>query len=218
MSLEQTLRRELNEHRAYNGRWLLTMRLGAVGLIFGVALYQGVYLAQEDWRVYVPIFAVYFTVAAIFGLVALWSGRVQRWAGISLPILDVPAVFALQMAAMYVSPSPGGIAGFTLAVYCAILSLAAFSLNGWLTFATAVVSTFFSQELLAAAEISAGGRISAFIVLWLAFAACALLVRRSRFLIESVARQTTQRERLGRYFSPAVAERLQTQVAGQASV
>jgi adenylate cyclase len=54
-----------------------------------------------------------------------------------------------------------------------------------------------------------GGQVAAAITLGLAAAAVFYLVTRTRTLVMTVAEEELKRERLGRYFSPSVAERVQ---------
>ena len=66
------------------------------------------------------------------------------------------------------------------------------------------------------AGIRPGAWVASIVVLGCAAAVAAHLVARVRALVGNVAEEQRKRERLGRYFSPSVAERLQTQRDGEA--
>ncbi len=66
-----------------------------------------------------------------------------------------------------------------------------------------------------AAEIRIGGQVAGVIVLGLAAAAAIYFIRRTRYLVGSVASEEIKRARLGRYFSPNVAAKLAEQADGK---
>lgn len=209
MALDKPLQDQLRSHRVYNGRWLMIFRMVAVGVMLTVSIVLDVVLKLEDWQRYGPILSVYFVVAAAGLLATILFKPLQPWVGLSLPLVDVPIIYWMQHRSMPLSPSPGGVAGFALALFATMVVLAAFSLDRKVTIATALAGVGFSQLLLRQAGLDLGGHIAAVVVLALACSACVVLVQRTRHLIASVAVETLKRERMGRYFSPTVAERLQ---------
>lgn len=209
MSIDATIRQQLQSHRASNGRKLMSLRVVAVGLMFVVSLLEEALQDSADWKIYDDVLGVYLLAAFAAAVAIRVFPRIQPWLGLTLPLMDVPVIFWVQHLSIPLSPSPGGVAGFALALFATMVVVSALSLNKWITLATAVVGATFTQVLFVAAGMEIGGRLAGVIVLGLACAACMLFVQQSRQLISSVAQEGLKRERMGRYFSPAVAARLQ---------
>ena len=57
------------------------------------------------------------------------SARAARWAGLGVAFIDVPMVFLAQWASLPVSPSPGGVAGFSLGIFVLLVLLGGLSLD-----------------------------------------------------------------------------------------
>jgi adenylate cyclase len=142
------------------------------------------------------------------------SAAAGRWAFLGVALVDVPLVFAAQWVSVPVSLSPGGVAGFTLGIFVLLVLLGALSLDRRQMLAVAALSAVLEVLLQARAGIRAGAWAASIVVLGCAAAAAAHLIGRVRALVDSVAGEQRKRERLGRYFSPSVAERLQNQPAG----
>jgi adenylate cyclase len=145
----------------------------------------------------------------VVALATFFSPGMAPYSSAMLPLVDVPVVYLLQSFALPVSPSPGGVAGFTVGVFVVLTSLAALSLHRWLTVVTAAVGMVLEWALQAEAHIGIGARVAATVVLALGAAAADYLTARLRNLITQVAYEELKRARLGRYFSPSVADRLQ---------
>jgi adenylate cyclase len=117
-------------------------------------------------------------------------------------------VWLLQSVALPLSPSPGGMAGFALGIFVALVILAALSLRTLQVVLTAVLATGFEIALQHQAGIAPGAWVASAIVLGLSAGAASHLVRRVRELVRNVNEEIARRERLGRYFSPVVAATL----------
>ena len=133
-----------------------------------------------------------------------------------MALLDVPLVFVAQWLSVPVSPSPGGVAGFALGIFVLLVLLSTLSLSRRQTTLVAAVSALAEVLLQREAGIRPGAWAASIVVLGCAAAVAAHLVARVRALVGDVAEEQRKRERLGRYFSPSVAERLQTQRDGEA--
>jgi adenylate cyclase len=171
--------------------------------------------AQSDWRVMVPIFATYAAGALVLAALVRFSDRAAVWAGFGVAVLDVPMVFAAQWLSIPVSPSPGGVAGFALGIFVLLVLLSVLSLSRRQTTVVAAVSALGEVLLQREAGIRPGAWVASIVVLGCAAAVAAHLVARVRMLVGHVAEEQRKRERLGRYFSPSVAARLQTQQEGE---
>jgi len=144
--------------------------------------------------------------------VRLWQ-RAAHFGGLAVACLDVPMVFLSQLSSLAVSPSPGGVAGFTLGIFVLLVLLGALSLSVRQMLAAAGAAAICEVLLQRAAGIRVGAWIAGVVVLGCAAAAATHLIRRVRALAGGVATEQRKRERLGRYFSPSVAEQLQGDAA-----
>jgi len=201
--------RALDEERVLNGRRMAWVRFGAVSSIFAISVYLGRMRGLADWDVYIPPFFVYWLLTTVTLLGARLSAHFARWTGFTVALFDVPAIYWLQHLALPISPSPGGVAGFTLGIYGAMVILCALSLRRVVTIAVTVTAAICEIQLQREAGIAVGAQVAGVVVLALCAAGSGLLLQRIRALITAVTREELKRARLGRYFAPAVAERLQ---------
>src|SRR5678810_178936 len=109
--------------RAQEAQRLRTARALALVRLVGVAAALALGLArtyaahEQDWRVLLPILGAYTAGALVlFGAVRV-STWAARWAGLGVAFIDVPMVFLAQWVSLPVSPSPGGVAGFSLGIF-----------------------------------------------------------------------------------------------------
>ncbi|WP_338261308.1 adenylate/guanylate cyclase domain-containing protein [Corallococcus caeni] len=208
-TLQESVRRALDVERQSNGRHLAWVRLGAVGVLFTMAVYLGRVRGLHDWDVYLAPFALYLVCTTAVAVAVTASTRIARWASLSVAFVDVPAVYWLQHLALPVSPSPGGVAGFTLGIFAALVLLSALSLRRPVTQLVTLVAILAEVELQRQASIGGGAQVAGAVMLAMTAAGAARLLQRIRLLSAAVTQEELQRARLGRYFSPAVAERLQ---------
>ena len=195
---------------------LARVRLAGVATVLALVLAVAYGGAQADWRVMVPVFAAYAVGAALLSIAVRRSDRAAIGAGFAVALLDVPLVFVAQWLSVPVSPSPGGVAGFALGIFVLLVLLSTLSLSRRQTTLVAAVSALAEVLLQREAGIRPGAWAATIVVLGCAAAVAAHLVARVRALVENVAEEQRKRERLGRYFSPSVAERLQSQRDGEA--
>jgi signal transduction histidine kinase len=155
------------------------VRLAGVLAFFALSLMWGG-LALE-------LFGLY----SLLTLVVFWAARriprVAPWAALSIALVDVPMVFLLQWAELGSSPSPAGVAGFTVGVYALFVLLAALSLDGRLIWTTAVTAVGFEVGLQHLAGVGAAGMASTVVLLSLVAAVCSYARHRLVELIQRVA-------------------------------
>jgi adenylate cyclase len=209
---EALITRALDAQRARTGRVLCRVRLGGVGAALVLTLVMGHVAQQSDWRVLTPILSVWAVGAALLAALAARSERGARGAGIGVALLDVPLVFIVQARSLPVSPSPGGVAGFALGLFVLLVLLGTLSLSKRQTALIAAGAAAGEVALQRAAGVGLGAQVASLVVLACAAAAAAYLVGRVSALVHRVASEERKRERLGRYFSPAVAERVQSRL------
>ncbi|GHG73560.1 adenylate/guanylate cyclase domain-containing protein [Comamonas sp. JC664] len=203
----------LEVERYHHARQMARLRLVAVTLLLGVALHQSTLGAKADWAVYLLPLGGYW-LCTVLGLAALarWRHGVW-WAGLTLAFVDAPAIYWMQHLAIPVSPSPGGVAGFSLGIYTVLVLLAALSLHRSVTGTVMTVAAIAEVRLQHEAGIGAGAQIAAVVLLGITGAGAHYLLGRIRALSAAVSREELKRARLGRYFSPSVADRLQRQAS-----
>jgi adenylate cyclase len=203
---QEALDRTLAAHRAAMAHKLGQVRIA--GVVATLALSLSVWLGTDraDWRSNVIVFGAYLPVAiGVYAAGRRWP-RFAQAAGSTVAFGDVPVVWVLQALAMPFSASPGGMAGFALGIFVFLVLLAALSLSTRQVLLVAGLSTVFEIALQYQAHISRGAWAASAIVLGLASMASAQLVKRVRVLVARVNDEMARRERLGRYFSPAVAD------------
>jgi adenylate cyclase len=210
------LGRALEAQRARTGRMLTRVRLVGVAAILALVVGIAYGAGQADWRVMVPVVAIYAAGAALLAGAVRFSERAAIWAGFGVAVLDVPLVFVAQWLSIPVSPSPGGVAGFALGIFVLLVLLSTLSLSRRQITLVAAVSAAGEVLLQREAGIRPGAWGASIVVLGCAAAVAAHLVARVRALVGHVAEEQRKRERLGRYFSPSVAARLQEAPDGEA--
>ena len=204
------VQRGLSMQRVRTARALSTVRLAGVGAALALVLVLTHGARQADWGVMGPILGAYFTCALGLHLAVRATERAAAWAGLGVAAVDVPMVLWAQWVSLPVSPSPGGVAGFTLGVFVLLVLLAALSLSARQIAVVATVAAVAEALLQHRAGIRGGAWAASAVVLGCAAGAATHLTGRIQALVASVTTEQRKRERLGRYFSPSVADRLST--------
>jgi hypothetical protein len=163
-----------------------------------------------------PALGLYALLSAALAAVAWKRPSLHRLTGLGLALIDAPLVYWIQSASMPVSPSPAGTASFAFGLYCAFIMLAALSLDQSLILLVTGAGVVLEVALMRASGTAAGPQAAAAVVLLGAGAAAWHLVSRTRLLILAVSSEGLKLEKLGRYFSAAVIERLQNSAQGAA--
>jgi adenylate cyclase len=205
--------RALEAQRARTARMLAQVRLVGVAAALALGLYRTYGAQEQDWRVLLPILGGYGAGALLLFVGVRGWARAAQWAGVAVALIDVPMVFAAQWMSIPVSPSPGGVAGFTLGIFVLLVLLGGLSLDVRQMLLVSLTAAVCEVLLQREAGIRGGAWAASVVVIGCAAAATAHLIRRVRALVAGITVEQRKRERLGRYFSPAVAERLQTQAA-----
>jgi adenylate cyclase len=136
------------------------------------------------------------------------SPNLGRWATLAWALVDIPIVFLAMSRAFPAMESQQGAAGVGLTVFDFFLVCSALSLDRRVVLVTGASALAFGTLLFRAAGQTAPGYVGAWLSTGLLIALTHYLVARVRGLVERVAREQAARAHLGRYFSPAVAERI----------
>jgi class 3 adenylate cyclase len=172
----------------------VTLTLGEIG--FAPALNPRAFLA--------PI-AAYFALALALYIGAKASARVQRASGLGLALLDLPALGVLSALAIPWSPEPRTLVAFSLIGFTLVVVGGGLWLDARGSAATALGACAVAAWLSARAQLPIFIPACAALVYLTEWATISFVVRRVRALVGDVAREHAVRQRLGRYFSPAVA-------------
>jgi adenylate cyclase len=217
-ALQAALVRALAVERMKTVRALSRIRVVGLAALFVVALALSQVTGDPGWASYIPVLAIYW-VAAVVLAVAIWRWpHLSRWIGMGIAVVDVPAVFYLQYRVLPVTTTPEGVAGFTLGLFVLLVLFSALSLDRWVVASVAVSSAVLELALQSAARVDMGARIVSVVVLGIGLVIASYLIHRVRSLARSVAAEELKRQKLGRYFSPTVAERLQEDARGSRPV
>jgi adenylate cyclase len=205
--------RALEAQRMRTARVLAQVRLAGVVAALALGMIRTYAAREQDWRVLLPILGAYAAGGLLLFAAVRGSARAARWAGLGVAFIDVPMVFLAQWQSLPVSPSPGGVAGFSLGIFVLLVLLGGLSLDVRQMLLVALTAAICEVLLQREAGIRGGAWAASVVVIGCTAAAVAHLTGRVRALVTGVAIEQRKRERLGRYFSPAVAERLQTRSA-----
>lgn len=191
--------------RLRTGRLFNAFRFAGVTVFLVFNAGVSLVLVLPGWRINWPIFLTYWTVAAGIWLVGRSSDRIARLAGLAIPLIDMPAVAALQWDAM-TTANPDLVYGSSNALLLLLIVGAMATLDG----REVVLATGVATVALTVLGLHVGGPmvpVIGFSALTMVFAmiGCRYVIGRIRSLVEETTAEQGRRERLGRYFSPEVA-------------
>ena len=206
---DDAFRDALHAERMHNARRLAWLRFGGVSGFLALSVTVG-HMMDPVWCRSQPLLAAYWLIAAGLLWLSHRRGAPFRIAGLEVAAVDVPMTFIVQFAMLNAGVADRGVAGFTVGIYVMLVAIAALGLDPRAIWATATVGAVLETILQTIAGVTMGGRAATVILLTLAALTCAYLSRRVVHLVGTVADAQRRRERLGRYFSPQVAARLET--------
>lgn len=207
-TLDMTWQSSLLEERKNNAWWIATLRLVGVSVMLALSAWQALVVGLNDWQATLPIIAIYSLIAAVLWL-GMWRlNRARENAGLSLALIDVPIIFWLQWQTVPLSFSPDSAATVTGVAYALCIVLVAMSLLPSLIWIVTLTSACALFLLVQHAGLSVISSATAPILLLLLGAGAHFMVNRVGSLLQRILRETRSREKLGRYFSPNVVQRL----------
>ena len=178
--------RALEAQRMRTARVLALVRLVGVAAAFALGLMRAYAVGEHDWRVLLPIVGAYAGGALLLFLAVRASARAARAAGLGVAFIDVPMVFFAQWVSLPVSPSPGGVAGFTLGIFVLLVLLGGLSLDTRQMLLVALTAAVCEVLLQREAGIRGGAWAASIVVIGCAAAATAHLIGRVRALVTGV--------------------------------
>jgi len=164
-------------------------------------------IQDERWSGELPLVLPYWVIAVgIFAGAPYWP-KILRFGRFVIALIDVPFIYWLQMRGME-SGSPEGTAGFAVGLFGLTIVFAAITLDRSTVFGCALVANVLQVLLMQRADLSVGAQLAGILVLSLIAITCVYLMSRFRKLVEETTVEQVRRQRLARYFSPAVAAEL----------
>jgi adenylate cyclase len=201
----------MEREKLRNAKRLNLLRLVAAGVFLLIHLIFGLALHNAAWVVNIPALGLYMLAAGAVLAAGVRSPRVARVSSLAVPFVDMPMVFILQSAVMPTGLEGADVSGRGLGLYVCLVMFAALSLERSQIWLATVVGSISVVVLQARTGHSQGGMVISLAVMALAGLICEVARRRRIELVGQVAEEQVQRARLGRYFSPAVAEQIASQ-------
>jgi len=173
-------------------------------------LYGSFVLKLDSFLQTLWLIIVYWTLAGI-----LLSGS-RRFSGLlsasrfAVPLLDMPFATLVQWLRLDSDDADSTTAIFSLSIYLFLVMLSSFSMRTRQTFVCAAIGTLFFWLLAGRVGLLAISFISAPIILFLTAWTASSLSRRQSSLVRESAEKQARRDRLALYFSPGVAEVIET--------
>jgi class 3 adenylate cyclase len=183
------------------------LRVLAVSAWLATAVLAGYVGERVTWRAQVAPLVVYLALATVVLLV----GRTKRFAGstwLAIAALDTPAAAFVTSTSLPYSKEPHAVADMQLAVCILVVLVAVLTLSARAVIATSVVALVVEEWLMHVTGEGAAERVIAAVMLTMAGTIATVASRRILSLVRRAARTQHARQRLSRYFSPAVAERI----------
>lgn len=202
-ALESEARRLERERSALQ---LVRLRVIFSAAFLAIMLGFGYLGGRELQQQSAPFMAAH-TVLALAVLCAARSRAVLAHAWLGLVLLDIPAAFAIQWISLPYATNSGSAAMFTLAIFALLIVGAQLSMKRYFVFLTAAVAAVLQALLLWRVGLAYAGAFSTMLLCVTALGAV-YMTRRVDQLVHDATEERLARERLGRYFSPAIAAEL----------
>ncbi len=184
--------------------------LRAVGVAGWLALAVFFGVVGEDratWRVQAPWLAAYFALSLVMVVASRRQGG-MRGSSFAVAFVDAPMVYLIVRCVLPLSSDPSAVASFDFGLSVLIVLLSVLSFDRAAIRATAVVVVLTNQAILWQVKEALAERVSSALGVVVGAAAALFASNQMLSLVRQVARGQQARERLSRYFSPAVAERI----------
>jgi class 3 adenylate cyclase len=188
----------LDEERGRGALWLAALR--SIGLLATLVIH----LSLDGSRMLSLGVAAYLAYALLLWLAVWKSAGARRLSWYSLAVVDVPMVFVLAFLSAKGNDHEV-ISHGTVATSVAMIVVAQLAMRQRLIALTAAASAIGVVVLL---QRPLADRINMLVDFGLVGVVCALVSGRALVLVRRVIEQRAARDRLGRYFSPQVANRI----------
>ncbi|MFT3714281.1 MAG: ATP-binding protein [Archangium sp.] len=188
MSEARAIREAVVSERLLNARRTHLVRFIALAFFGALFLVLGVFLDDPNWKTNPWALITWLGFSAAVFFATRLGERVGVWLTLAPAFIDMPLVYVVQRAQYESTPSPSGVAGFSMGLFALLLGIASLSTARWQIYVTAASAAFWEVMLQAEAGVSVGARVSAVVVLALIASVLAyasgrrteLLIRTSR--------------------------------------
>jgi len=200
----------LEEERLRGADRLMSLRvLGILGWFLAMAREPGHSAAASV----VPVVGLGLVAALLLWLLARRFPAIRRASFLAIPLLDLPLVFFAQSRGIARSSVPLLAIGFTACLLVVIIILSQVSMRPRTVLTTALAAM--ALEIVLLVRYKMGGYwLNVVLLFGLAAALLIFVSGRNRALLQLAASEQALRDRLVRYFSPAVAEHIIASGAG----
>jgi adenylate cyclase len=173
--------------------------------------------ASRPFQSDVRLFACWWLLAATVFWASRRSARMAAFVGLDVPLIDMPSTYLLQARVIAANPHLQGPGIASMMFYMLLVMAAGFSLQPRRIVLAALVAIGFETRLLLLAPDGKQFIVWAVPVLAGVAAVCLYNTRSTIRLVAHAASEQRRRERLGRYFSPQVAARVERLADGDAA-
>jgi len=171
--------RALAEERRLNVRRLGLLRFVAVSAFFALFLLLGGALRIAYWQAPIPVFAGYWVVVGLSAWIARRVERPTTYAALTVPLVDMPALFLVFSSFFTRETTPVGPAAFAAAFYVfLVIPVALISFDDRIILFTAVVGGAFETLLLRQTGAPGGTIVSSVLLMGTTAAFCSYASRR----------------------------------------
>jgi adenylate cyclase len=214
-TIQENIDRAFADDRATSARRSGLIRFCGLSLILILGAYMAFGVRSPEWRVNFHILCLHWIITLTLCFLVWRAESAIRWAGVAFAFADMGMVYWLQSSAIPVSASPGGVAGFTIGLFCLMILLASLYLDLPAIILVTACGLILEIMLQRQANIGPGAQVASFVVLGMTTLSASYLFSRIRTLIKAVTQEELRLAKLGRYFSPNIASKLQeTQTDG----
>jgi adenylate cyclase len=207
----------IEDERRKNARWVLSTRVAVYGAFVLVEAMLGASGGALQSR-QTPLLAVGFVASMVLWVAGRLSQRVLAYAWYSLAFFDVPWGVAIEWITLPLDRRPYETLQFMAALYLVTLMCAQLALQRRVVIVSAVsVTIAFTVLDYRCPTFSFAAWGTDLILLALGAALSAFMSMRTRVLVQQTAEKQALRERVGRYFSPAVAGKIMDSIPPSSS-
>jgi adenylate cyclase len=198
----------IEEERRKNARWVLSARVAVYAAFVAVVATLGATGGGVQSR-QAPLLALGLIVSLGLWIASRASERVLGYAWYTLAFVDIPWGVAIEWITLPFDRRPYETLQFMAALYLVTLMCAQLALQRRVVIVTAVaVVIAFTVLDFRCPTFSVAAWTTDLILLALGAALSSFMAMRTRVLVQQTAEKEAIRERVGRYFSPAVGRRI----------
>jgi adenylate cyclase len=211
---QEAFAKALEAERLRNGRRLNGIRFAGT-LLFLLLLILLQSVGKRGAEQHVPDFLIVYSIlGAVLFVGGYISDRLTGLSILAIPFVDIPLVFLVQYEGLAMTRDPRAVVNFTLAVYVCLLMLATMALRRRQLYLAGALAMVLQLILDHRGKETPTGVFGGILLFGLTVAVCDYARLQRVQMIRRFCTEQLWREKLWRYFSPAVARRIQEQTAG----